>query len=190
MRIKVLCGIIALITLFGCKTLPSPPPDHSPCTFTIPAPLNYDCYLNTAGTGRKIKLSINLITRYANLNNSGPNMVELSDQTVTFDPSVNSFPVTIVADIPNTSYPWTCEVNIQGTECSTCASSYSDPRESNSPNMGCYANVVPGSSPFVYYAAKPRWQKAQSGDNYTATFTMRAAERITNVPNSCTCTTP
>jgi hypothetical protein len=191
MRIRILCSILSIyIIVSGCKFNPSTPSAFSNCVISIAEPENYQCYLNKAGTGRKIKLSINVITRYGNYNNSGPNYIDHTDQTIPFDPSVDSWPIVVNAEIPNVSgrdWAWQCEVNVLGTECSTCASGYSDPREV--PNGACYANYVPGSNPPVYYAAQPRWLALIQKVKYQSTLSI-LPHRIMNLPNSCTCTTP
>jgi len=183
MRFKILCGTVVFIQLFfGCTHIPKVPPMAS-CTFTIPAPNNYECFLRKDGTGRKINLSINLITKYSNNRDIGPRMVTQSDEKVSFDVTTQTFPITIVGEIPSSKYPWECEIIIEGTECSTCASGYS------SENGGCFANPL-NTNPVTYQAAKPRWQIVKSGDRYSAAITLSPAERITNVPNSCNCSTP
>src|SRR5690349_1678558 len=116
MKIKIFCGsIICILLLDGCRTIPKNNPTYSSCTFTIPEPLDYECYRHKDGSGGKIQLSINVVTKYANPVNNGPNLVDLDDQSITFDPSVNSFPVTIAALIPDDGTPWSCYINIKGT---------------------------------------------------------------------------
>jgi hypothetical protein len=195
MRIRALTVICLaiIIMLNDCKFHPSVPSRFSTCTFVIPGLQNYDCYLNKAGTGRKIKLSINLVTKYENLSNSGPNYLTESDVTIHFDPTANSFPLQINALIPNdpstTTWPWNCEVNISGEECSTCAGGYGYPGEATG---ACPAIYINGSNPPMYQAAKPQWQVKILETTYMSSFTFGAIKRNNNVPNSCTstCITP
>jgi hypothetical protein len=186
MRLTLLYGIIILGMFVSCKQIPKIP-EPAETTFTIPSPSNYDCYLNTAGTGRKVNLSINLVVKFAIPNSSGSVMEVLDEKNITFNSATQSFPLTISALIPREQQAWRVEVNIQGLECSPCASGFSDPREV--PNGPCFSNQV-SSNPPLYQAAKPRWLSSLSRSTYATAITLPASARIPNVPNSCNCTTP
>ena len=195
MRMKTLCSIFFLTTiLLGCKPNVSSPNKFSDCTFVIPSLPNFDCYKNTAGTGSKIRITINLKTRYHLGSSSGANYIDITggDKNKDFDPSSEQFPITIVAPIPNdtrTDWSWEVEVNITGLDCSPCANGYGDSQHESTGT--CPSNwIVPGSNPWQYYAAYPRWNSVFRKVGYVTTFNLLSIKRAYNKPNSCNCSTP
>lgn len=179
--------MILVLTFSGCVNVPAPPPPATTCNFTILEPNNYSCYVRHQGAGvptTKIKLLINLTTKYVNPSNTGVDYIGYDDVNFNFDPSTMSFPVTIAAKIPS-KYVWGCEVNIQGTQCSECANGYGDPTESTG-NCGAYVYTT---SPLTYRSAIPRWQSFTGfGTTNISTAVTNKADRIPNFPNSCVCT--
>jgi hypothetical protein len=146
MRIKTLCSIFFLTTvLLGCRPNVDSPNNFSDCTFTIPSLPDFDCYKNTAGTGQKIPITINLKTRYHLGRQAGANYIDINpggDINYDFDPSVQSFPINIVARIPNDTkkdFGWEVEINITGLACSPCANGHSDQLHEGT---NCPANPV------------------------------------------------
>ena len=186
--IFLLGALIALQNLTSCTMFVPNPPTSGPCTFTIPEPANYACYIDHTGTGRKIKLMINVVTQFVNPQNGGPNYIDYDDKSITIDPSVTSFPITLTVNVPSSPNAYVCQTNIQGVECSTCANTYSLPTEI--PYGSCPTTIVPNpipGNPPNYLAALPRWNSGSKFSNYHTSETLVKASRIPNVPNSCNC---
>jgi hypothetical protein len=185
--ILILGTALALMPFTSCTTFVPNPPTAGPCTFTIREPANYACYINKAGTGRKIKLNINIVTQFINPNNTGPNYLDYDDKSITIDPSVTPFPITLTVNVPNSPNAYICQTNIQAVECSTCANTWSIPTEQ--PYGDCpTTTILNPPSPPSYLAALPRWNAPSSFQHYRPTETLNVATRIFNVPNSCGCT--
>lgn len=171
----------------NCTTIPDPPTTEVLCTFTITEPKDYNCYIDQAGTGRKIKMFINVVTKYIDPNSNTSNTIGWDDKSIIIDPSATPFPVTITARVPiNSSSLSVIDVNMEGVECSTCANGYSLPTET--PYGQCPSTIITTTTPWSYRAAKPRWSGTRTLRNPPATLTVNPLERIPNVPNSCGCT--
>lgn len=177
----------ASLGISSCATFPQSPPAAGPVTYTIQQPLDYNCYLNHAGTGRKIKLYINVITKFfiPTGPNAGYNIY--ADNDLIVDPSVTPFPITITVDAPSTESDsfYLTEVNIQGEECSTCANGWG--YGGDQPSL-CAPFTDATTNPVSYRAAKPRWNKVYTFPAYHTAENLPSADRIMNVPNTCGCT--
>ncbi len=185
--IRLIFPFVVLIFFSKCKPLPpQPPPSAGPVTFVIYEPANNNCYARHQGSGvptTKIKLAIFIKTKYINPRNAGADYITYDEKPpVIFDPAVDTWPISIIANAPNKN-PWYCEVNIQGIECAECANGYGLPTESSGQ---CSANVFL-TTPRTYQGAKPRWQSQFTFQNYvtTANLMLYLTDRIPNLPNTC-----
>ncbi len=175
--------IVLLFFISKCNPVPTAPATIGPTTFTIPEPQRFDCFIRHQAPGiptTKISVMINIVTYYFD----GQRQVRLDDATLTVDPNITSFPVTLTANMPNDNRPAVVEVNIQGTMCSECANTYGDPQEQ--PYMNCI-NALVGTNPTTYRAARPRWLTGARLQNYVTNTVLDKATPITNVPNTCGC---
>jgi hypothetical protein len=177
-------SVIIIFAFSKCTTFTPNPPAAGPCTFTIYPPAKYECYLNHAGTGRKIILFINLTTRFINPNNTGPQYLDYADSSITIDPSVTPFPVTLTLNAPSGYF--VANLYMQGTECSPCANGTSIPDEI--PYGDCPQVTITSTNPWTYRAALPRWEGDYRFQKYQPTATLDGCPRTTNLPNSCGCT--
>ena len=182
--------IIGFSAIFiGCNstTFPSYPPAGA-CVFSIPEPPDFECFTNKAGTGRKIKLFIEIKVYFMFQSKK----TDFRTDTIYVQPTTGPasiFPVLLPTQIPSDNTPYEVEVNIQGEECSTCANSYSDPAE-NSAYGNCVASTITTTTPWTYRGAKPRWQGGKRFSTYNTAYTMIFQDfgRIPNIPFSCGCT--
>lgn len=178
-RILLSCVVLSC---FRCTRIPK----DLPSAVTKPVKI-YDpggnCYTKHQGSGVpaiKIKMHINIVIKYIEATSSRGNYITYDDKSVDFDPTLNTWPITINCYVPS-SGQFDCYLNIQGTECSECANGYGDPQDVG--NL-CNAYTYVGNPP-TYQGAKPQWE-----DNYVYTYPFTSIDlshprRFTNVEGSC-----
>lgn len=174
-----------LLCWVGFSQCQNPPawPQGANCTYTIAAPAFFnDC--NTKHLGNvKIKVAVNLITKFYDANNNG-SIAKFDEKDIVVDPAVTPFPITITALAPNNGKPYTVGITMQGEVCSECANGRSDPSET--PYGACGPSATnTTTNPWTQLAAIPRWNGNGSFSSYHATESIGVLGPIPNVHNSC-----
>lgn len=174
--------------LFNCTVIKQPPPAAGPVTFKIYEPANYNCYTLHQGSGVpaiKIKLHFNLKTQYINPGGYNTDFVEYDDKSIDFDPSIDTWPLTIILNSPAKNV-WYCEVIILGTECSECAIGYGDQTEvSGMCGSQTYIDNSTNPATITYQGAKPMWGDRFTFRNVLTTADIRPKSRVPNILGSC-----
>lgn len=185
------CSCIIALGIMGCgPRLPKDSIHISPASIVIPSPQDYDCFIKHGGTSvsnnRKVIVIVTVITSY--YDNGSRRMIELSNQTVTSNPTTSSFPITVSQmNVPDDGHLFTVEVHMYSNECSECANGWGDQQEPTGPcASSSYTNPTTGVT--TYYAAKPRWMIALNNLSvYSPTINVPIVKRISNLPNTCGC---
>jgi hypothetical protein len=182
MAVFCLCAI--LVSASCKKKFKVPLYIPGPGTVTVPAPVNYECYLRHVTTPqpagqRKIKVNLNIMA--TTITNIG--LTTIFDQTIEVDPTVNPFPLTIPITIA-TNLSTQVETYIVGLECSECGNGWGGGGPYN-----CPPAVHFDTTGATYYdGARPRWHAVQT---YTVigsgSLTLMPAQRTLNEPNTCGC---
>lgn len=109
----------------------------------------------------------------------------VDDQTLTVNPSITPFPVTMTVKMPNEGTPAGVDLLIQGLDCSECAGGNGSGFE---PTQACDVTLVPNTNPQEYRAAKPQWFGVVTQSEYVRTRNIGITAKYINVSNSCGCT--
>lgn len=178
---KIVSAAIIIFFVSSCTRIVNP--GQGPVlTIQVMEPIS-NCFVRHQGPGvptTKIKLQLNMRTEFTT---TGTQTRLHDEETYTFDPAINTWPVTFTITTPGKP-PYYLQLDIIGLECSECGVSYGDTRE---PTGQCPAYSF-GTNPQTYQGAKPRWSARYLLQDYPTNWSIQFSnnERIPNVPNTCT----
>ncbi len=100
MNIRFFSLLLLALISFRCTVISKYPDNLENTTFTIQEPLKFDCYKNhqyPTASRDKISVVIQLRTYFWD----GTKKITLDNKTLEVNPNTTSFPVTMVASMPN-----------------------------------------------------------------------------------------
>jgi len=167
--------IVVIYFLFSnaCVTIHTPPTNLGPCTFTI-VNIWPGCNNKVSnGTHVNYKITFQILTIQSG------DVEQLNTQSLTS----NLTTLTITANIPKDATAWKCRINMETTDCTTCA-------EQSFPGDACQQVTNPDGS--VSAAKSTRYGEPRGQVGYIASETIGFAELHIgqNVGGSCNCIVP